>query len=140
MRVIGYEYNEQGNTYHGIYRRTERPIFMRSSHPIIFPRELLRRTIYSIEVWGLGRLDSLPWKTIYDSTKIGEWGIRLDFETRGQALVACRQILQSKSRDPEYSMSYERAVCRAEEDSGRFKFLIATQNPFLYVSENVSQK
>ncbi len=133
VRVLGYEIMEREDSYRGIYTRSSRPILFRSTQPIFFPTELLRRSIYALEVWGLGRLDTLTWKTIYDSTKVGDLELSLTFETRGRAHLACHQVLMSKARDPEWNMVFEKARCRVELQDSEYKFRIETQNPFANV-------
>lgn len=89
--------------------------------------------VLSISVWGVGNINTLPWKVLYSSADVGGGDAGLLFERYAEAKRHCNRIRYQRSLRPENALRYDRAKCKIfldEKDQGYF-FEIRTKNPLI---------
>jgi len=129
-RLLGYRASESFDRVWGIVTRTNAPVFGVESVPVLVPNRLIRSSVYAVVVWGLGDFRTLPWITLDDSAKVGEFELPLFFQSRGLAALTCRRILVEKQYGRQ-QLRYRKARCQVRDhELGRYFYRIEVQSPF----------
>lgn len=85
---------------------------------------------YGLKVIGVGKLSSLPWKTIYNSLRPLETPeIKVTFSDRLAALQSCTALRLSYSNSEETMWKFAQSECEVRQTGSEYYFIIKTQNP-----------